>query len=175
MAETPASYFEQPWAASPDPWDHAGRWYETRKYDLTIAALPAAHYRRAVEPACGIGLLTARLAGRADAVTASDRFAGAVAQAAARCAPWPHVSVDVADVRAGPPPDLYDLAVLGEVLYYFDAGMVLATLRAWHGRCAPGGHVVLVHHRPTVDEHVLTGDEVHAIATDLLGPSAVHL
>ena len=42
MSETPADYFEDLWAASADPWDHAGRWYETRKYDLTVAALPAA-------------------------------------------------------------------------------------------------------------------------------------
>ena len=58
MQETPAAYFEELWSASPDPWEHSSRWYEARKYDLTVAALPAAHYRRAVEPACGVGLLT---------------------------------------------------------------------------------------------------------------------
>ena len=45
----------------------------------------------------------------------------------------------------------------------------------WHGRGRPGGHLVLVHYRPTVAEHVLTGDDVHAIARDLLGPPVVAL
>jgi SAM-dependent methyltransferase len=175
VAETPASYFEELWAASGDPWDHAGRWYETRKYDMTVAALPRQRYVHAVEPACGIGLLTTRLAERADRVSASDRFERAAAEAAARCAGLDNVEVRVADVRLGPPPDLaYDLAVLGEVLYYFDAGTAVDVLRRWHGGCAPGGHLVLVHHRPGVAEHVLTGDDVHAIASDLLGAALVH-
>lgn len=173
--ETPASYFERLWAASADPWDHAGRWYERRKYDLTVAALPAPRYRRAVEPACGTGLLTLRLADRADAVLATDRFERAVAETAARCAAWPHVAVAVGDVRDAPPPMTYDLAVLGEVLYYFEAGVVVEILRAWHDGCMPGGHVVLVHYRPAVDEHVLTGDDVHALARDLLGPPTVRI
>ena len=175
MIETPSDYFEDLWAGSRDPWDHAGRWYETRKYDLTVAALPAPRYRHAVEPACGIGLLTTRLAARADRVTASDRFPRAVAEASARCAAQPHVTVEVADVRDGPPDAPFDLAVLGEVLYYFDAGTVVDVLRRWHRGVTPGGHLVLVHHRPAVAEHVLDGDDVHAIADDLLGAPLVHV
>jgi SAM-dependent methyltransferase len=175
VQETPPAYFEELWSASPDPWDHAGRWYEARKYDLTVAVLPAPRYRHAVEPACGIGLVTARLAARADRVTASDRFPRAVAEAAARCAPWPHVSVVRADVRDGPPAEGYDLVVLGEVLYYFDASTVVDLVRRWHDGLTPGGHLVLVHHRPVVAEHVLDGDDVHAIAGDLLGAPLVHL
>ncbi len=175
MLETPPSYFEQLWAESADPWDHAGRWYETRKYDLTVTALPAPRYRRALEPACGVGLLTARLAARADTVVASDRFDRAVEEAARRCAPLANVTVAVADVRDGPPDGLADLVVLGEVLYYFDAGTAVDVLRRWHRACSPGGHLVLVHHRPAVDEHVLTGDDVHDIAGDLLGPPIVRV
>lgn len=175
MGETPATYFEQLWGTSSDPWDHAGRWYETRKYDLTVAALPAARYRRAVEPACGVGLVTARLAARADVVSASDRFGGAVDAARDRCAPYGNVTVSLADVRDGPPADPYDLALVGEVLYYFDVATVVDVLRRWHGGCEPDGHVVLVHHRPPVDEHVLGGDDVHAVARDLLGPPLVEL
>lgn len=175
MIETPTSYFEERWGSSADPWDHAGRWYETRKYDLTVAALPHARYRHAVEPACGVGLVTARLAARAAAVSASDRFDRAVAAARVRCADLDNVAVRVGDVRDGPPAVPFDLAVLGEVLYYFDAATVVEVVRRWHAACAPGGHVVLVHHRPVVDEHVLAGDDVHQIARDMLGPPAVEL
>jgi cyclopropane fatty-acyl-phospholipid synthase-like methyltransferase len=176
VAATPGSYFERLWAASPDPWDHTGRWYETRKYDLTVAALPRARYARAVEPACGVGLLTIRLAGRAAAVVASDRYPRATAETSQRCRSVGHVTVRTADIRDGPPPGLaYDLAVLGEVLYYFDATTVTEVLRSWQAGCTAGGHLVIVHHRPAVPEHVLSGDAVHLIATDLFAPALVHV
>ena len=65
--------------------------------------------------------------------------------------------------------------MLGEVLYYFDAATVADVVRRWHAGCAPGGHVVLVHHRPAVAEHVLGGDDVHHIAHDVLGAPVVTL
>ena len=43
---TPDGYFEDVWSAGDDPWEHGTRWYETRKYDLTVAALPRSRYRR---------------------------------------------------------------------------------------------------------------------------------
>jgi hypothetical protein len=175
VRETPASYFEQRWAASDDPWDHAGRWYEARKYDLTIAALPRLRYRHVVEPACGAGVLTVRLSDRADLVTASDRFPPAVAVTEARCRGLTNVTTEVRDLRAGPPPSPYDLAVLSECLYYFPLAEVIGVVRAWHGGCAPDGHLELVHYRRPVAEHVFTGDEVHAVARDLLGEPVVEL
>ena len=63
---TPASYFETMYQHSPDPWHLADRWYEHRKYDLTLAALPQPRYHRAFEPACSVGELTSRLAERCD-------------------------------------------------------------------------------------------------------------
>ena len=77
--------------------------------------------------------------------------------------------------RDGPPTAPYDLAVLGEVLYYFDADTAADVMRRWHEGITPGGHLVLVHHRPGVAEHVLDGDDVHAIADDLLGAPLVHV
>ncbi|MET0146233.1 MAG: class I SAM-dependent methyltransferase, partial [Ilumatobacteraceae bacterium] len=173
---TPSSYFEQAWAHSADPWDHAGRWYEARKYDLTTAALPNERYLHAVEPACGVGLLTMRLAARADRVSASDRYRRAVDVTAARCRALGNVDVRVADVRDGPASDAIldvDLVVLGEVLYYFPPETLGALVSAWHARCSRGGHLVLVHYRPVVDQHVLTGDDVHEIVRATLGTPAV--
>ncbi|MFE7421819.1 hypothetical protein [Rhodococcus sp. NPDC057529] len=60
------SYFDAMYAASPDPWGFGDRWYEQRKYALTLAALPRPRYRRAFEPGCSIGILTAALAHRCD-------------------------------------------------------------------------------------------------------------
>jgi hypothetical protein len=175
MIETPTSYFERLWARSDDPWDHAGRWYESRKYDLTAAALPLPRYRHAVEPACGAGVLTVRLAARADLVTASDRFPQAVAATRTRCGTLTNVCAEVRDVRSGPPASPYDLAVLSECLYYFPLATVVEVLRRWHRGCAAGGHLELVHYRRPVPEHVFGGDEVHVIARDLLGDPVVEL
>lgn len=173
-SETPANYFEVQWGASSDPWEQARRWSELRKYDLTVAVLPEEHYRHALEPACGTGLLTERLARRADRVTASDRFPQAVAATAERCRTLRHVDTMVADVRAGPARPA-DLLVISEVLYYFDAPHVAEVLTTWAAGCEPGGHIVLAHYRPVVTEHVLTGDEVHTIARDVLGGPLVSL
>jgi 2-polyprenyl-3-methyl-5-hydroxy-6-metoxy-1,4-benzoquinol methylase len=170
---TPVSYFERLWSGSDDPWDHAGRWYEARKYDLTSAALPAPRYRHIVEPACGVGLLTTRLARRAERVTASDRFPAAVEATARRCADLAHVATATGDVRDGPAGEPYDAAVLSEVLYYFDEAVVADVLRAWHDGCSSGGHLALAHYRPVVADHVLTGDDVHAVAHELFGTPTI--
>jgi hypothetical protein len=174
VTETPTSYFVERWASSPDPWEHATRWYEARKYDLTVACLPRRRYAFAAEAACGAGVLTARLATRADVVLASDRFEGAVRATAARCADLAGVRTEVRDVRDGPPAGNPDLVVLGECLYYFDLPTIVDVLRAWRLGAAVDAHVVLVHYRRAVPEHVVDGDAVHAVAVDLLGRPLVH-
>ena len=55
-------YFDRMYSESPDPWQLGGRWYEQRKYAITLALLPYARYRHAFEPGCSIGVLTERLA-----------------------------------------------------------------------------------------------------------------
>ena len=168
MNPTPTAYFDELWGASSDPWRHAERWYEHRKYDLTAAAPPLERYRLALEPACGVGLLTTRLARRADRVIASDRFAPSVEATAARCAALPNVSVAQADVRDGPS-EQGDLVVLGEVLYYFEERTVRRIAERWRSGCVAGGHIIAVHYRPEVDDHALNGDRVHEILRATLG------
>ena len=54
------SYFDDMYAANRDPWSLASRWYEQRKYAVTLACLTRPRYRRAFEPGCSIGVLTER-------------------------------------------------------------------------------------------------------------------
>ena len=61
-----AGYFRDMYAASPDPYGLAERWYEARKYALSLALLPRERYGAAFEPGCSIGVLTALLAPRCD-------------------------------------------------------------------------------------------------------------
>ena len=73
----PDAYFADVYATTSDPWRLAERWYEQRKYAITMAMLPKPRYRSAFEPGCSVGVLTELLAARCDALLATD-----VAQAA---------------------------------------------------------------------------------------------
>lgn len=166
-------YFEGMYAASRDPWGFETRWYEQRKYALTLAALTRERYRNAFEPGCSIGVLTAALAMRCDRLLAVDLVEAAVQQTRRRVAGLPggagRVDVRRWDMHDEWPEGELDLVVVSEVLYYLDrpdAERFMA--RAVH-RLADDGEVVLVHWRPRVPEYPLTGDEAHALARDTTG------
>ena len=90
----PAAYFDGMYARSPDPWGFATRWYERRKYAVSLALLPWARYRSGFEPGCSIGELTALLAPRCETLLSCDGAAAAVATAQARVAEFPQVTVE---------------------------------------------------------------------------------
>jgi SAM-dependent methyltransferase len=154
-------YFRERYAVSPDPYGLAERWYETRKYALSVALLPREHYQAAFEPGCSIGVLTARLAGRCERLLACDADPGAVASAQANTSGLPGVRVERREIPGQWPEGSFDLIVLSELLYYFgDAdldtvlGCALASLR-------PDGQLLAVHWRHPAPEHPRTGDQVH--------------
>jgi SAM-dependent methyltransferase len=161
VTATPASYFEECWSRGDDPWEHGSRFYESRKYALTIASLPRPHYERAFEPACGIGLLTELIAERASAVVACDRHPRAVEVARRRCAARPGVTIDALVLPDQWPPGRFDLVVCSELLYGFDASALDAVIDGLAERLERGGDLIAVHYRRHVPEHALSGDEVH--------------
>jgi SAM-dependent methyltransferase len=158
---TPIAYFQQLYATSTDPWDFAHRWYDARKHALTVEALPRRRYRSAFEPGCSTGMLTARLAGRCDRVLASDAVPAAVATAGARLAGQSHVTVEAAQMPSQWPAGPFDLVVMSELGYYFTAAELDGLLTRAVASLEPGGDLVAVHWRWPVDEHALSGDEVH--------------
>lgn len=162
----PDAYFDRMYVGTDDPWRLSRRWYEQRKYAITLAMLPARRYRHAFEPGCSIGTLTAELARRCDRVTAVDVADAAVRGADARLResgcrdrvtltrssldePWP----------AGP----FDLLVLSEVAYYLAGETLAAVLRRECPRLAPGATIVAAHWRHDVADYPLTGDAAHDI------------
>lgn len=167
-ARLPATYFEELYARSADPWQFTTRWYEQRKRALTLAALPRSRYRSAFEPGCGIGVLTQELAARCDRIVATDIVDEALRGAAARLAGpagLPSATVELRRWALGDdwPAEHFDLIVLSEVCYYLDAPALRTTVGELLGHLEPGGTVVCVHWRHDVPEYPLTGDEVHAI------------
>jgi trans-aconitate methyltransferase len=145
---------------SADPWDLAGRWYEERKYALTLASLPRRRYRSAFEPGCSVGVLSTRLAGRCTRLLATDRVPTAVKEATRRTRDLPQVEVQELTVPGQWPAGTFDLIVLSEILYYFDDRELRTVLdRAVHSLEA-GGTLITVHWDHPVPEHHRTGSEL---------------
>jgi SAM-dependent methyltransferase len=156
-------YFDAMYAESDDPWGFQSRWYEQRKYALTLAMLPAPRYRAAFEPACSIGILTEQLARRCDSILACDRVAAAVHAASERTTGLPRVKVEQRALPRDWPDGSFDLIVFSEFLYYFSDHDLDQVLSSAVASLAPGGTLLAVHWRHPVTEHPRSGDEVHAI------------
>ena len=156
-------YFDQMYAAADDPWGLATRWYETRKYALTMALLPDRHYRDAFEPGCSVGVLTGMLAARCGQVLAWDASGAAVRAADARTAGLPNVSVHRGVIPGEWPPGRFDLIVFSEVLYYFAGRELDLVLDRGVASLRPGGSVLAVHWRHPVADYPRSGDDVHRV------------
>jgi predicted TPR repeat methyltransferase len=134
MADTPVDYFSSMYADDVDPWGFDRRWYEQRKYALTLAALPHRRFRVALEAGCANGALTELLAARCDHITAFDCEPSAVERVRRRLEPHGHVDVAHARFPDWWPPGGGDLVVWSEVAYYLgadSADRAVAGLEAW--------------------------------------------
>jgi len=129
-----------------------------------MAMLTAPRYGRAFEPGCSVGELTARLAFRVDALLAMDCSPTAVQMARSRCRGLDHVSIVVGELPGEWPADTFELIVLSEIGYYFDRAGLREILTRSAGALAPGGTLLALHWRGRSEDHVLPGDEVHAMA-----------
>ncbi|MFE5141301.1 SAM-dependent methyltransferase [Streptomyces fagopyri] len=157
---TPASYFHRQYADVADPWHLAERWYDRRKYHLTVAALPRPRYVRAFEPGCSVGVLTGLLAARCDALLSTDRIASAVRATGQRTAGSDQVTVRRMTVPEQWPEGSFDLVVLSELLYYFDSATRTQFLKQSVESLDEGGHLVTVHWNHPVAEHTCTGRDI---------------
>ncbi len=149
-------YFDDLYRRDLDPWGFRTRWYETRKCQMTMAALPDRHYASVFEPGCSIGVLTRLLAARSDRVLAMDISPVALRQAQAALPP--NVRLQQGSVPTDWPSGRFDLVVLSELGYYLDENdcQRMATLAVNTGR-----DVIAVHWRHPVEDYPLTGDHVH--------------
>jgi trans-aconitate methyltransferase len=168
-------YFEQVYAQSEDPWGFASRWYEQRKYALTLAALPRERYRRAFEPGCSFGVLSELLAVRCDALIASEVVPSVSERARRRLQHFTHVRVETAAIPEFWPEGSFDLIVLSEVAYYLSEAGFAELLTRLEQSTSPDAHVIAVHYRGATD-YPLSGDRVHDLlhACPLLQPLVRH-
>jgi cyclopropane fatty-acyl-phospholipid synthase-like methyltransferase len=151
MPDTEHGYFEGIYAAGPDPWGFDERWYEHRKYALTLAALPFPRARCAVEPGCANGAFTELLADRCDELIAFDFVDQVVDRAARRLRDRPNVHVRRARFPEYWPDGTGDLVVWSEIAYYLaddSADRAITGLQRW---LEPGGALVAVHYTGATD------------------------
>jgi predicted O-methyltransferase YrrM len=163
------AYFDDMYAASDDPWELGTRWYEQRKYAITMASLPDLRYRHAFEPGCSIGTLTQSLAQRCDHVTSIDVAEAALRTADARLTAAgcrDRVTLLQSSLDHTWPDGPFDLIVLSEVAYYLDADHLSSVLRRGCARLEKGTTVVAAHWRHAVADYPLDGDAAHEIIAD---------
>ena len=178
-------YFDDVYAANPDPWSFETSGYERAKYAATLAALPRARYERAFEIGCSIGVLTEQLAARCKHLLAVDVAHAALARARQRCADLPQVVLQCMHFPQELPGELpgqspgespgelsgelprndFDLILLSEVGYYWCMDDLQHALDWMFQAVRSGGHLVLVHWTPVVADYPLTGDDVHDITS----------
>ena len=154
-------YFDAMYQAASDPWGFENRWYERRKYALSLALLPAERYRSAFEPGCSIGVFSELLAPRCDALLSCDVAAAAVRAAAARTRGLPQVRVERRELPGQWPAGRFDLIVFSELLYYFGDHDLERLLKTAAVALKPGGTLLAVHWRHPVADYPRSGDDVH--------------
>jgi SAM-dependent methyltransferase len=157
------AYFDQMYAASPDPWGFTSRWYEKRKYAITLAMLPRQHYADAFEPGCSIGVMTEQLAPRCASLLSCDVAEAAVRAAAVLTSGEPAVRVEQRVLPRDWPAGNFDLIVFSEFLYYFGGDDLQQILDLSAAALRPGGTLLAVHWRHPVPEYPRSGDNVHAV------------
>ncbi len=150
--------FDLVYSRNVDPWLYRSSWYERRKYNLTVAALPRQYYGSAFEPACSIGELTRLLAGRSDRVLAVDCSEHAVMTARTSLKDLDNVEVRRATIPADIPDEEFDLVVMSEFFYYLSWPDLEEVVRKSVRQARQGADFVAIHR---VAQHGVS--DMHAV------------
>lgn len=159
MASMDDRYFEDMYAGDPDPWGFESRFYERRKYALTVASLRRPTYRSAFEPGCSNGALTELLAPRCEQLTSCDIVQSTVDRARSRLVGFDHVDVVTGRMPHFWPDEPLDLVVWSEVAYYLDGPSLDAAVRELGERLTDDGELVVVNYTGDTN-YPQTADEV---------------
>ncbi|REC94784.1 SAM-dependent methyltransferase [Kushneria indalinina] len=169
MTRLDAQAFEQLHARYVDPWRYHTRWYEKRKRDLTMAMLARERYRRAFEPGCSIGVLSAALAKRCDALWIQDVSDSAVARACETLGGLDHVSITGGAVPEQWPEGRFDLIVISEMGYYLSREALTTLCARIDASLSDDGELLACHWRHPIDGSDLNADSVHDTLGERLG------
>lgn len=174
MNTTSRDFFERMYSAKQDPWSFASREYEQQRYETILSFVPHGRFRRAFEPGCSIGELTARLATRCGFVTAIDIAQAAVESARQRCLDLGNVDVHQGSLLDDMPSNHFDLVVFSEIGYYFTKSQLVGLAAELSSRIDDGGQLLAVHWTGVSADHILSGESVHRILRKHLPMEHLH-
>jgi SAM-dependent methyltransferase len=152
------AYFDRLYEANPDPWDFATSPYERHKYHASLRTLGLRTFTSALEVGCSIGVFTALLAPRCQALLAVDAAAAPLRAAAQNCAGLAQVQFEKRMMPRDWPAQKFDLIVFSEVLYFLNPADVRRCGELAREALLPGGCVLLVNYTAQIDEPC-SGDE----------------
>lgn len=163
---TGVQHFDQMYQANPDPWGVASAWYERRKRALMLASLPRERYQHGFEPGCGNGQTTQELLQRCDRLCAVDFSEQAIALCSAR---FHNVERSRLDLQAlalpahwpAVPASGFDLIVVSELAYYFDAAEMADFYRQCLASLRAQGHLVMCHWQHDADDRLQSTAALH--------------
>lgn len=158
----------------PDPWNFGSSAYELGRYDAIISALGHHRFRRAFEPGCSIGILTAKLSQLCGELVAIDVSTTAIERARLHCLSLPNVEVRVGRLPRDLPAGCFDLIVLSEIGYYFEDKDLSALGLLLASRLEHGGILLAAHWLGQSNDHVLGGERVHRILSRVAGLKPSH-
>ncbi len=145
--------FEAVYSESADPWASASHHYryQSLKYDRMIALLPRRRFDNALDLGCGLGLLSQKLAKRAEHVLGLDIATAAIDRARRSSAAFPNLEFERGDILNLPPTlnGKFDLVVVADVLYYLsplDEQVLKSVVRRIADLLSPGGICLLANH-----------------------------
>lgn len=160
---TSEEFFERKYRAQEDPWNFATSPYEQQRYEIILRAIDHRRYCRSLEPGCSVGVLTSRLASLCDEVEAFDIAPSAVVAARERCRGLTNVHVRCKAFAEDGIEGQFNLIVLSEIGYYFEAAKLSRIAIGLTSHLLAGGIIVAAHWLGTSSDHVLNGDAVHDV------------
>lgn len=158
----PGEWFDAFYARNEDPWGFETRWYERRKRDILMSSFPASSLGEVLEIGCSTGLVTQRLAARADHIVAVDPVRSALDAARARLPDDARVTFVHGQVPRDWPKGRFDTVVLSEVGYYLSRADLASVIELAMDSLREDGCLVACHWRHHVTDYPQTGDDVHA-------------
>jgi 2-polyprenyl-3-methyl-5-hydroxy-6-metoxy-1,4-benzoquinol methylase len=166
---TSPEFFEAKYQREPDPWSFASSSYELQRYAAIVGSLGSRTFQRAFEPGCSIGVLTEKLAVLCKHVEALDVSVTAGKAAIQRCRHLKNVDIRIGSLASDTSAHSFDLLVLSEIGYYFEAATLTAIGNGLASRLVRGGVLLGAHWLGSSADHLLSGDQVHEILNGLPG------
>lgn len=171
---TSQSFFEAMYREHADPWSFATSEYELSRYKAIVRALQHRRYQRAFEPGCSVGVLTEQLAALCEHVEAMEISPTAAARARERCGCLANVHIACGALPEQMPSGSFDLIVLSEIGYYFEAEELGQLSEQLLEQLQSNGVLLAEHWLGTSNDHILSGDHVHEILSGVTGLRLEH-